>query len=267
MLIRNKTKEEIQSDVAMVKKDITMGVLRDELYWALWKKNYPKYLSKTKKLEKQRNLFEKQWILILRICENKIGNFNQPAWIKTTAANTIIEFWDYKEYLHLHKKFEQWKIKDLKFLIQHDNWNYELNIPDADRTYMLQYLIEGTPPIEFDCQSFIHKSKGVKMRWHWENFSIITNKWIMEKKQPNKLDPWDCVCMFKRFSNNDSTYNWVQHFAYYIWNGLFISKFWTEGALSISNLQEMHNFYWTKEFVSMRPNPNHEDSKIHNTNS
>jgi len=260
MKITKKSNEEIQGDKDLIKKDREMQVIRKELYWTMTEENYWKYLKKSKKLNRQREVFEKDWVLIIRICENKSNHTNTDTWLVTTVQNSIIEFWDYKEYLFRHKTFNWKNIKSLKFFIQHDNWNYELSVPEEDSKNILEYLIDGKPPIEFNCQSFIHQAKGVKMRWHWENFSIIADKRIMWRRQPNELKAWDCVCMFKAFANNDETYKWVQHFAYYIWSWLFISKFWTTWSLCISNMQEMHNFYGTREFVSMAPNPNHEDT-------
>lgn len=264
MFIRKKTDEEIRKDVCATKRDIKMGVLRDDLYWALTRSSYPKYLKKNKILQKQRNLFEKDWVLVLRVCQNKLNSNNTTTWMHSTVANTIIEFWKYKQYLHLHKKLVQKDIKDLKILIQHDNGSYEIDIPAADKNNMLTYLIDGVPPVEFDCQSFIHAVKWVKMRQHGENISILPNKWCMYEKKINELRSWDCVCLFKYFENQRSTYGKVQHFAYYLWNGLFISKFWANGSVCISSLQEMHDFYWTKEFVYMSPNTFHEDVNIHN---
>jgi hypothetical protein len=281
MLIRKKTNDEISHDVNSVKKDIEMGIIRDDLYWPIKPKNsiktiikgdiywvfkapnYPKYLRINKKIEKQRTLFENKWILTLRICQDKVPTKNISTWSRVMVSKTIIEFWDYKEYLHLHNSLEKWDIKDLKILVQHDFWSYELDIPSPDRSGMLQYFIEWKPPIDFDCQSFVHKIKWVKMRSHTDNFSIIANKWIMEKKPINELHSGDCICLFDYFSNQDCSFNWVKHFAYYIWNGLFISKLWTGGSIAVLTLPEMHSFYETKQFVSMTPNSFHEDV-IHN---
>lgn len=169
--------------------------------------------------------------------------------------------WNLKSTIEGHAHAIQW----LKIVLQHDNGSDEIDIPELDKSNILQYLIEWKPPIEFDCQSFIHKAKWLKMRTHWENFAIIADKRMMEKVNINELKSWDCVCTFKYFSNNNTTFNQVQHFAYYLWNWLFLSKFWTTGNLTICTMQEMHNFYWTKEFVRMKPNSNHEDNKKINT--
>ena len=258
MSIREKTPIELASDKDMVLDDIFMGTIRNDLHWALTHETYHKYLNKSKKINKQREIFEKDGTLVLRIWQNKVinNNFN---WTSSTGANTLIEFWEYKKYLHAHKNLKHKEIKDLRILVQHDNGSYELDIPNFDKRHMLQFLIDGIPPIEFDCQSFIHTMKWVKMRSHSDNGSILPNKRRMDKVTLNSLKPWDCICLFNHFSHNDLKYNWVKHFAYCLWNGLFISKFWMGGHIVITNLQEMHNFYGTKEFVSMTPNPNHED--------
>jgi hypothetical protein len=58
MFIRKKTEQEIKKDISMVMQDKKMGIIRDDLYGELNKKNYPKHLTKSKKLEQQRNIYE-----------------------------------------------------------------------------------------------------------------------------------------------------------------------------------------------------------------
>lgn len=239
-----------------------MGIIRDDLYWELNKKTYPKHLTKSKQLKQQRNIYEQDWTLVLRICESKINTIHKTKWITSTASNVIVEFWEYQEYLSLHQHLLTKKIKDLKVLIQHDNWTYELHLPKEDTQRILSYLIEGAPPQGFDCQRFVHKIKWLPMNEDNGNYSIITKNWIMKKEWINNLKAGDCICMFNYFSDNDTKYHWVQHFAYYLWNWLFISKLWHKWGICVSNLQEMHNFYWTKEFISLIPNPKYTDNAL-----
>lgn len=247
----------------MVKQDIDLGIVNGELCENLSLSKYAEFLRKSKKLKKQRDVFEKEWTLVLRITGRKISGYDEDTEKDFFISNVIVEFGDYKEHFHLHEKIEKWEIKNLKILIESNEGSTELDIPDTDKTGLLKYIIDGKPPMDFDCQSFVHAMKNIKMRIHTENWSIIADKWLMEQCDIDHLKPWACICMFDHFSNNYRTYNGVKHFAYYLWKGLFISKLW-QSYVAITTLQELNDMYDTKEFVQMIPNPNHEDVKIHN---
>lgn len=264
MKIREKTQEELQEDRNMVKKDISMHIIKGRLYDNLSSKKYVEFLRKSKKLNKQRDIFEKEWTLALRITGQKVRAHSNSLDKDHFFPRVVVEFSDYKKYLHFHKKLEKWEIKNLKLFIESNEGSSELDIPDADKNGLLKYLVDGEPPIDFDCQSFIHQMKNVKMRSHTENYAIIANKWLMEQCDIEHLKPWACICMFKNFSDNYRTYNGVSHFAYYLWKWLFISKLWMWGYVAINTIEELNKLYSTKEFVQMIPNPNHEDVKIHN---
>lgn len=264
MQIRKKTKEELNQDIDMVEKDISMGMVSGELLDSLSLPKYVEFLRKSKKLNKQRDVFEKEWTLALRITGHKICGYAEDRKKECFSSRVIVEFGDYKKNLNLHEKIEKWEIKNLKIFIESNEGSSELNIPEADKNGLLQYIVDGKSPIDFDCQSFIHQMKNVKMMAHAENWSIISDKWLMEQCDIKYLKPWACIGMFDYFSNNWSTYNGLKHFAYYLWKGLFISKLWDEWYIAITTLQELNDMYDTKEFVQMIPNPNHEDVKIHN---
>lgn len=264
MQVRKKTQEELKEDKDMVKKDITMGTVSGKLYKNLSSEKYAEFLRKSKKLNKQRDVFEKEWTLALRITGHKVTGHSHDLEKDFFSSKVVVELGDYKKYLHLHKSLKKWEIKNLKLFIESNEGSDELNIPDVDKNGLLKYIIDGKPPIDFDCQSFIHQMKNVKMRTHTENIAILANKWLMEQRDRDHLKPWACIFMFDHFSNNYRTYNGLKHFAYYLWKGLFISKLWPKGYVAISTLDELNDLYGSKEFVEMIPNPDHEDVKIHN---
>lgn len=262
-MIRKKTKEELNQDIDMIEKDISMGVVSGQLLDSLSLSKYAEFLRKSKKLNKQRDVFEKEWTLALRITGHKICSYVEDRKKECFSSRVIVEFGEYKKNFDLHEKIEKWEIKNLKIFIESNEGSSELNVPEADKNGLLKYIVDGKPPMGFDCQSFVHAMKNIKMRPHTENWSIMANKWLMEQCDIDHLKPWACICMFDHFSDNYSTYNGVKHFAYYLWKGLFISKLW-QSYVAITTLQELNDMYATKEFVQMIPNPNHEDVKIHN---
>ncbi len=279
MHIRKKTEEELKADKNMVEKDIAMGVVSGNLYDNLSSEKYAEFLRKSKKLNYQRAAFEKEWTLALRITEHKVHKHSNSLKKDYIVSKVVVEMGDYKRYLHLHNKIEKWEIKNLKLLIESNEGSSEVTIPDADKNGLLRYIVEGKPPIDFDCQSFIHRMRDVKMRPNIENFGILASKRLMEKCDIEHLKPWDCICMFDRVSKNKykkswncickfdnltnkyGVYNGVQHFAYYLWKWLFISKLWVKGCIAITTLEELNDLYSTKELAKMTPNPDHEDVK------
>lgn len=253
MIIRNKTKEEIEKNISDIQSDFKMGIFGDDLCWVLNYSNYVDYLKKSKVLQKERRFFEREWVLVLRVCERKIPSYNKSRGRTATVFNCVLELWDYKQYLHIHDSFDYKKIKDLKILVQCGDGSYELKIPDLDKNNMLNYLVDGAPPIKFDCQSFVKKIKWMKFRWGLEKSSNMLDKWNVLQKTVSSLDPWDCVCLFDSFLNWNSFWSWFSHFAYYIWDWFFISKLWNCWPIVVATLQQMHDFYWTKEFVCVAP--------------
>ncbi len=217
MNIQRKSKERIDAEALMLKSDVDMEIIRSDLYWTLNENTYPKYLRKWVKLRNQREKDFSDWVLTLRICPNKHTSIHSDSKVSTTVSNVVVEFWWYKKHLHHHDslktkddnsklniwiqigdfvknalsmkpKINNWgggetihSIQWLKIVLQHDNGSDEMDIPELDKSNILQYLIEWKPPIELDCQSFIHKAKWLKMRTNWENFSIIADKRMMEK--------------------------------------------------------------------------------------
>jgi len=60
MHIRKKTEDELSIDKNMVQKDIVLGIISGELSNNLSSDKYTEFLRKSKKLNKQRDIFEKE---------------------------------------------------------------------------------------------------------------------------------------------------------------------------------------------------------------
>lgn len=255
MNIRYKTPQEIHTDISHVSKDITLWTSRQDLLGVLSEKNYASYLRNTKQLAKERSIYKENWILVLRILDDYLPIKHTKTWNTAELYKTIIQFGDYQESLYLHDMIQDPGIKILKIIIQWNTKTQELNLPLPDKRNILNYLIKGQPPIPFDCKAFVHKIKWVNIP-EWS----FTNTWSFEEKQEQDLKPGDSVFLFDYFWENHREYHNVRHFAYYLWHGLYLSKFWFKGALWVATLEEMHTFYGTKEFITMSPK---EDKEIH----
>ncbi len=249
MKIRAKSDLEIRKDLEMIHDNQKMRIFWEDLYWVLDEKSYPMYLKKNKKFTKETIVQEKNWILTIRINRNKINTIHQINRTISTAANTIIQFWPYKEHLYKHHILKDPKIKDLQIVI--DEKNCVAKIPEWDKKNLLEYFKNKNEQENFDCKSFIYMIKNIKEEN--KEASDITKNWTLKRKQESALEIGECICLFEHSSKDDSLYYGIKHFAYYIWWWLFISKYGKKWCVHISTLEEMHTFYWTKDFVSMNP--------------
>jgi hypothetical protein len=116
-------------------------------------------LRKSKQLQKQRNIYERDGILVLRAVDKNflvvIPTSSEP--IELPA--TIIESGDYVQRLHIHKNIKNGKINDLKIFSHYSDDAHELPIPSEDRKNIITYLRDGQPFPDFDCKQFLHDIK------------------------------------------------------------------------------------------------------------
>lgn len=112
-----------------------------------------------------------------------------------------------------------------------------LNIPEDILNNLKRYLL-SREEIEknnlklwwwtnnyFDCSDFVY---FLKWWWKWSEMLPISDKdWYKE---------WEVICIYNKDFNN-----W-HHLAIYIWEWLFLSKYWWL-SISITNLEQMLDFY------------------------
>lgn len=130
-------------------------------------------------------------------------------------------------------------IKKLDVFFTKEGNTVRLNLPDT---------------LQEQIKIYLQKPKEIENKYKWK---ISTWEYF---------DCWDFVCFLKKWGKHGSLHqiedNWkyeiwdviwifnqkteVQHYALYIWEDLFLSKYWTQPFV-ISKLEGMHNAYGTNE--------------------
>ncbi len=231
------------AEALSIQQDLALQYSKS-LFWELSSDNFVDYLKQKRKVDKQRSIYYEKGSLVLRVCLDAI-DINNGRGVHSSVFNTMIEFWNYQQELHLHQNLYNWKVKSFTILLYKDSSFQELNIPIDDQQRILKYLIDGKPPYKFDCQAFIRAAKWLEKGPFKQKFP-----WKLSLKTESELFSGDCIYLFNSTPNKYPEKD-IKHFAYYLWEWLYISKFGDDGPLFICTLQQMHKFYETTEFGVM----------------
>ncbi len=253
MNIWKKTGADIAGEIRMVEIDFQSWTINSDLLWALTPENYATYLHRSKQLRKQRNIFERDGILVLRAVDKRFLAVRHLSQHPIELPATIIELGDYAQRLHIHENIKNGKINDLKIFSHYNDEVFELPIPPEDRRNIIVYLRDGEPFPDFDCKHFLHDIKWMNSIENLYGSRLNASQWRLSKKNPSKLVPGECVMLVSELHPNHLRAEDIQHYAYYLWDGLYISKFWRDWGICITSLEKMHEFFWTKEFLCMKP--------------
>ena len=118
-------------------------------------------------------------------------------------------------------------------------------------TKKLEYYFKEQNNIQesFDCGSFAHLLNSIDYDWpHFksEKFNIEQ----MDNEMLNKLQTGDTVFISK--FNNPENYG-ITHFAIYLSDGLYISKFGNSGKLIVTNMENMKKGFGGKYMFKSTP--------------
>lgn len=97
----------------------------------------------------------------------------------------------------------------------------------------------------FDCTSFIHFVNGIR----YEFGRFIPEKWDMSPFDERAAVPGDSVMTAK-----DPEHSVVAHFALYLGEGLYLSKFGVIGKLAVTTLENMRKAFPGEYMFHIRPN-------------
>lgn len=88
------------------------------------------------------------------------------------------------------------------------------------------------------------------MRWWWEEDDMITmwDDWIYKV--------WDVITIYNK---NKEEIEWSVHTSMYVWEWLFLSKFWPGSDLILTSLENMKNFYDTDVIIKEMPRYEYEE--------
>jgi hypothetical protein len=103
-----------------------------------------------------------------------------------------------------------------------------------------------------DCIAFAHFINWVDYTI-WDSFEKYVERWnwIDKIDEESSLKVWDTIMIIE--NNIEEKWFKVTHFATYLWNWLYLSKFWDIWNLMVTSLEEMKKFFcWN---IIFRVNP------------
>lgn len=102
----------------------------------------------------------------------------------------------------------------------------------------------------FDCSAFAHFISWAPIRD--KGVVLELKEWDYKTINPDKLNPWDIVFIWE--IDNKNTNNWNYHWVIYLWEWLFLSKYWDKmNWFVITDLQALIEMEWNEIFNIMKP--------------
>lgn len=215
----------------------------------LTRQEYTDVLWQVKKLSKINNIRFLKWIITIRISDESCEAIHQ--WTKSSSeiCLSVIQYWNYIEYLDNFKSISIWDATWI--IIEYKEWkNYHLiKIPERLEKKLLEYLKKPYIDLNFDCSSFVHFLK-------WVNYvspNFYHDLWEFTKFEQSLINSWDIIIIFENHDNKTWNVYWIKHFAVYLWEWMYLSKFWSIWNLIISSLDDMINLFWWNEIYIITP--------------
>lgn len=148
--------------------------------------------------------------------------------------------------------FSYYKLRDLsntkrlRILLRESDEEREVMLPEEMLVRMTQYLQrENSLQSPFDCASFAHYANGIPYVFSHFDPSF----WNVEAFAESSMKPGDTVAIH----NGGDRLEDITHFAIYLGDGLYISKFGTAGRLIVSNIDEMKKGFAGEDVVKVSP--------------
>lgn len=157
--------------------------------------------------------------------------------IQSVLVNSYMTQGPLDKILRIGDGFQQLTIK-----VQQNNGEYSiLDLPESVKTQLLKYLMN--PPEPCDCNCFAHAINNVKFKMGiFDDSSWMITKFVGE----SYLYPGDTIYIEKAKDT-------FTHFAVYLGQGLYISKFGYRGPLIVTSLEAMKYAYDADQVWIIRP--------------
>lgn len=142
---------------------------------------------------------------------------------------------------------------ELKFVFQKPNEEpFIVQWPRAMTMRFLEYLrIGGMGLKPYDCNMFAHDMNGVPCRMGW----FDRDQWHVKANDHSKLLPGDTIMI--------TANGYFVHFAIYVGQRFYLSKFGTRGSLFLADLQQMKQFYDGDAVYCIIPKPINSERASH----
>ncbi len=126
-----------------------------------------------------------------------------------------------------------------------------LNIPENTKNQLWEY-IRNKDAIKwslFECSAFVHFLSWAPIREEW--ICLDENMWEYQDSHIKILSSWDIIFIWEISKLNLK--NWNYHWAYYLWEWLFIHKYDKMNWFVITDLTALKEMQWTKKIIKMIP--------------
>lgn len=148
----------------------------------------------------------------------------------------------------LNKGYALYRITDLSntvgieiYLKDGKNFN-KVSLPTTMTEYIAQFVKEmHKKRSDYDCGAFVHAAFGLTSDKSRDRSKSVINMsdWELSSYSPNKITPGDAILIknvSKKYKDIEHT---NRHYAIYLGDGLFLSKFGTSGTLIACTIDEM----------------------------
>jgi hypothetical protein len=150
------------------------------------------------------------------------------------------------------------KTSDIEILLETEKGLEEINLPKKMLDNIAKFLREDSKPRnhKFDCSSFAHFVNDIP--YEFSNF--FHHKWEIKLiKDKKNLNSGDTIFISESEDLDDLK---ITHFAIYLGNNLYISKFGNAGKLMVTNLEEMKKGFGGRFCFQAIPRKEYQDTSL-----
>lgn len=140
----------------------------------------------------------------------------------------------------------------VQVLMRTDQGLKNIHLPEQMLSNIARFIREDSKPREerFDCGSFAHFINDIP--YQFSNYRA--ESWDMRLlNDENNLKPGDTIALTKTDNPNDFSDGDITHFAIYLGDSLYLSKFGSKGKLIVANLEEMKKGFGGDYFFQANP--------------
>jgi len=140
----------------------------------------------------------------------------------------------------------------IQVLMRNDQGLKNIHLPEQMLSNIARFIREDSKPREerFDCASFVHFVNDVPYQFG----NCQAKNWNMRLlSDENNLKPGDTIAIAKIDNPNNFSDEDITHFAIYLGDSLYLSKFGSKGKLIVANLEEMKKGFGGEYFFQANP--------------
>lgn len=165
-------------------------------------------------------------------CTN-MAAYEATVWVKTN----VMEIMRTQKWINLNELKNIRNTNQLEILLDWEVLNLWDEKLERISLYLKHQSLLTTPDQKFDCLCFLHLMMWIKYSpgevvpslFHYYHFDENASIWNY---------------IFHIILNEDRTWN-IVHGSIYLWNNLFLWKWWSENTLKCLSLEETNKYFWS----------------------